>query len=429
MGYFKGTSNVGKKVQKGNLGGAASDYATGKVWREDWKSNTDKLTHQSGGGQDAIDEKKLTPPTVERPTMAPGSVAPTFAGGQLSTSDVKLLGPTAATIDAIPQNQFRDQQYGLAQQLAARASGQGPMISELALKQAQDTNQAQAFAQLASARGGANPMLARNTMNTSSNLAAQTGRDAALAKLSEMQGAQSLLGQVAAAGRGQDIGLATNQAGLSQQATLAGYQGSLDQMKAQASMNQNANQGNAQLAQQFLDLQGKYAQLGLSADQSNQLAAMEAQKYYQPAGSVQRPVGPSVLSGAMTGVGAGVGAYFGGPAGAAAGAKIGSTAGGMADNQYGSKKGEAAAYNQQEGKVDNSNQELGAGLGAAAGSYGKAQADKAEAKRLEDEKNAADTPKAEDDFGDGATAPTPRKPDAYYNSQPGSGQGGRRGSN
>lgn len=367
MGWMKGTQNVGKKIQKGNLGGAASDYVTGKVWREDWKSNVEKATHQSGGGTDEIPEQKIDAPMIEKPVMDPNAVAPTFTGGKLSTENIVLQGPKAAVVDTAPQDQFRAQQTALAEQLAQRASGQGPFISDLALKQAQDTNQAAAFAQLASARGGANPLLARQTMSTAADLAAKAGRDAAIAKMQEAQAAQSLLGTVAGQARGQDINLATEQAGFNQQAGIVGYQGGIEQMKAQGAWDQATGQGNADLAAQFQNLQAEYIRMGLDADKANQLASIEVQKYYQPGQTIQRPVGPSMMSGVLTGVGAGVGAYFGGPAGAAAGAKIGGAVGSAGDKQYGSKRGQAAAYqNQQSG----SGPKYGGGSGAGSSPSG-----------------------------------------------------------
>ena len=150
------------------------------------------------------------------------------------------------------QNEFRAQQMTLAQQLAQQAAGQGPSLATEQLKQSQAANQAATFAQLASARGGANPGMARQAMQTSAQIQGQTARDAALARIQEQMGAREQLAGVAGQGRQGDI--------------------------------QVAGQGNelavaqAQLAQQHAELQAKYAALGLDAEKANQMAALEMEK-------------------------------------------------------------------------------------------------------------------------------------------------------
>jgi hypothetical protein len=322
---MEGTTKAVNKAKSGNLGGAASDYATGDVWREDWRSNKDKFEGITDEAKNALGGGSGPNPSNPLQVQGPGAVNPAgFAGGRLSTGDIALAGPTGAHINTLAQGQFRGYQDNLAKQLAERASGQGQFVSDLALKQAQDTNQAATFAQLASARGGANPLLARQTMATSSDLAAKTSRDAALAKLAEMQQSQATLGQVAGQGREQDIGLAQAQASLHQQANLAGYQGGIQQMQSQAQLNQ-------QMAMQYNDLVAKYAAMGIDAQRANQMAAIEVDRIRYQGDQAAKDRGANMLGGLMSTGGTILGAYFGGPAGAAvgnqAGAKLASNTG------------------------------------------------------------------------------------------------------
>jgi hypothetical protein len=177
-----------------------------------------------------------------------------FPGGGAPTGPVQIqaLNGQGGTAGVGDQNEFRQQQMTLAQQLAQQAAGQGPSLATEQLKQAQAANQAATFAQLASARGGANPGLARQAMQTSAQIQGQAARDAALARIQEQMGAREQLAGVAGQGRQGDI--------------------------------QVAGQGNelavaqAQLAQQHAELQAKYTAMGLDAEKANQMAAIEMEK-------------------------------------------------------------------------------------------------------------------------------------------------------
>lgn len=188
------------------------------------------------------------------PKVGQGGVGGGLPGGGAPSGPVQIsaiqggMGGGAGGAD----NEFRAQQMTLAQQLAAQAAGQGPSLATEQLKQSQAANQAATFAQLASARGGANPGMARQAMQTSAQIQGQTARDAALARIQEQMGAREQLASVANQGRTGDI--------------------------------QVAGQGNelavaqAQLAQQHAELQAKYAALGLDAEKANQMAALEMEK-------------------------------------------------------------------------------------------------------------------------------------------------------
>ena len=204
---------------------------------EDWFN---KMNSMSGQGS-------LIPKVGGGGIGAPGGGAPS---GPVQISAIQ--GGMGGGAPGGNQNEFRAQQMTLAQQLAQQAAGQGPSLATEQLKQSQAANQAATFAQLASARGGANPGMARQAMQTSAQIQGQTARDAALARIQEQMGAREQLAGVAGQGRQGDI--------------------------------QVAGQGNelavaqAQLAQQHAELQAKYAALGLDAEKANQMAALEMEK-------------------------------------------------------------------------------------------------------------------------------------------------------
>lgn len=164
---------------------------------------------------------------------------------------IKAIAGGVGTTDPTGTS-FRERQMTLAQQLAEQAAGGGPSLATEQLKQSQAANQAATFAQLASARGGANPGMARQAMQTSAQIQGQTARDAALARIQEQMGAREQLAGVSNQGRSGDI--------------------------------QVAGQGNelavaqAQLAQQHAELQAKYTAMGLDAEKANQLAAIEMER-------------------------------------------------------------------------------------------------------------------------------------------------------
>lgn len=286
------------------------------------------------------------PANVREPVMAPGGPAIVRGPGTFQGASIGgVKDPKAAMIDQSKQAEFRDFQGNLASQLAQQASGVGPSVSGNMLKQGQEANLAATMAQLNSQRGGANPAMARATMQTAAEIQGKAAQEAATARLQEQTAAQGLLSQVAGAGRQQDIGLATEQAQMQQQAALAKYQGDLQiavqqgQIDQQTAMsmfdqaNQNARQ-DAGLAAQFQQLQAQYASMGMDAQKANQMAALEIERMKQGAVQAQNANtlasdgANKALMGNILSAGATVGgAMVGGPAGAAVA--------GTVVNQYG----------------------------------------------------------------------------------------------
>ncbi len=229
-------------------------------------------------------------------------------GPQMGFQQTGPADPRRALIDQAAQAQFRMGQQNLIGQLAMQASGRGPSVAGAQLQQASQANQAATFAQLASARGGTNGAgLARNAMNTSANIQAQSSRDAAVARMQEQMNAQQTLGGVLDQARGADINMATSQAGFDSQRNIAAY---TQQMA---------------MSQQYNDLKLKYAAMGLDAQKANQMAALDIQRMNQygtlqenAADAAARAAKQQQLSQGLGAVAGVVGTVYGGPAGGAA---------------------------------------------------------------------------------------------------------------
>ena len=121
----------------------------------------------------------------------------------------------------------RQQQVSQLERLAGVAGGQQIGAGQLAAQRGLEQAQAQQFALAGSARG-ANAALARRAAAQQAAQIGQAGASQlAQAGLQDRAAAEAALGQAAAGIRGQDIGLATNQAQLNQQAALANQQAAL----------------------------------------------------------------------------------------------------------------------------------------------------------------------------------------------------------
>jgi hypothetical protein len=139
---------------------------------------------------------------------------------------------------------------GLADQLSQQASGQGPSVAGAQFKAAADTNLAQQQALAAGARGPGIGAAARGAAQNASNANQSLARDAATARMQEQISAREQLAGVLGQGRGQDIGLATDQANLSQQRNLAnaGFQQQTNLANQDASLRMSALNDQTQLA-------------------------------------------------------------------------------------------------------------------------------------------------------------------------------------
>lgn len=200
--------------------------------------------------------------------------APTVNGAQVG--NVATYG--GATIDPSAQAQFRGQQLDLASMLKRRAMGLDSVAGEQ-YNRAASRNMQQQAAFLAGNRGaqtgGAARRAAQNIVR-GNQLAAQ---DAVAGRLAEQAQAQGQLNSLLASGRGQDIGLASNQAQLFQQANLANMSAENQRIFQQAGLDQATSLANAQLLlqQRGLDDRTSLATLAamLGIDQAELAARMQ----------------------------------------------------------------------------------------------------------------------------------------------------------
>jgi len=154
----------------------------------------------------------------------------------------------APQVDASQQAQFRQGQTTLAAQLAAQANGTGPSLAQGQLQRATDQNLGQALA-MAQAAGPNNAGAARQVAYQRGNISQQAAGDSAQLRLQEQMQAQNQLGQVLAGARGQDLGLAGDNAqlqaqqnALNDQAVRAYLSMGMTLAQAQAAANQNYEQ-------------------------------------------------------------------------------------------------------------------------------------------------------------------------------------------
>jgi len=114
--------------------------------------------------------------------------------------------------DTAQQNQFRDRQMTLADQLALQAQGQGPSVVDAQANQARQSLFSQGLSGVASQRSGNSAMSQRNLLNALAQGNQQIGAEAGIQRMQEQTQARDQLASVLQGGRGQDIGVATTMA-------------------------------------------------------------------------------------------------------------------------------------------------------------------------------------------------------------------------
>lgn len=174
------------------------------------------------------------------------------------------MGPT---LDTGPQSQVRAQQDQLSQMLMDQAMGRGPSVAQDQLRQATDRNMSQAMALGASQGAGSRSAgVLRQVGDQRAQIGQQMAGDSSMLRLQEQLGARQMLGQQLGGMRGQDMGLASEQARLALQSqaqnddlvkfyTQAGM--SLDQAQMAARMEMQRMQSGYQLGNEQLQ-QGAY---------------------------------------------------------------------------------------------------------------------------------------------------------------------------
>lgn len=210
---------------------------------------------------------------------------PGYAGFQNTFAQGAMAAPfrAAPQIDPSQQGQFRGQQQSLASMLMAQASGSGPSLAQGQLQQATDRNLSQAYA-LGAARPN-NGAVLRDIANQRGAISQQAAADSGQLRLQEQMQATGQLGQLLAGARGQDLGLASDNAQL------------------QAGQNQLNQQ-----ALQFYLSQG----MSLAQAQAQANIALEQIRSGAFAQSADNQIGGKVVGGVLGAGGAFAGGYAGG---------------------------------------------------------------------------------------------------------------------
>lgn len=200
---------------------------------------TGDMTAAQIGNVNAVRGANIAPVTATNAAQV-GQVA-NVAGAETS----------AATLDAVQQQELRNKQLALANALEGQAAGTAPSLAELQLKEGSDRAIKTQMALAANAHG--NPALAARTAAINIAEAEQgAARDAAALRIQEQNQAQQLLGNVLGSARTTDVDVAKTQAQLdqeagikgaefTQQANLANQSTGLQKELTQAELQQQAN--------------------------------------------------------------------------------------------------------------------------------------------------------------------------------------------
>lgn len=158
-------------------------------------------------------------------------------------------------INQAPQDQFRQQQLSQVHRLNAIAGGQQMGAGEMAARRAASEAYARQVGMANMQRGGGAPYAGVAAARNQTMIAGNAAGQAQQAALGDQSAANAQLTQAIGAGRGQDIGLAQNQAQINQQtmlnnANLKMQQMGLDDQTRLAYLQQLANMNATELTGQ-----------------------------------------------------------------------------------------------------------------------------------------------------------------------------------
>lgn len=105
---------------------------------------------------------------------------------------------------------FRQYQLGLAAQLQQQATGQGPSLAQMQLKQATDQTLSQSLGAIRSATGANAGLAARSASLLGAQQLGSAANQSGMLRLQEQQQAQAALANLSAQGRSGDIGADSN---------------------------------------------------------------------------------------------------------------------------------------------------------------------------------------------------------------------------
>lgn len=237
--YYAGQAGVAA-AQGGNLGGPAGEVS-------DWFGGKTKAFGTSGWNIDPnayVDQNAAA-------NKANWGAAGTAAGGR--------GGPQ---INGAPQGQFRAGQQDLIAALTAASHGQGPSLADEQNKVATERNLSSAAALQGSARGMSPALQARQLQQTQADIGQNSANAAVTGRLQEQMNARGMLGDVLSGARGQDIGMATNQAQLNLQ--QGGMNDEMARFYAGLGAGTDAASFAAQQAEQALQVQNALGVAGIN---------------------------------------------------------------------------------------------------------------------------------------------------------------------
>lgn len=219
---------------------------------------------------DLINTKKLKDKAETATIGTPTALPSTQIARQAPAFDAAQAGQASTSSAANP---YLQSNLEMLQKLAA---GQGGSVAQNQLQQGREANIAATMAQAASQRGGFNPLLARQALQSGAAQNAQANQQAANLRLQEQMAATGQIAQQGTAMRGQDIGVSQANAQMQTQTSLANTQAQLQQALAQGQISaQQANQiyqTQAQAMAATEQLRAQYMQMGYSAEQANMAA-------------------------------------------------------------------------------------------------------------------------------------------------------------
>lgn len=278
--YFTGGLS---DLAKSGLGDNAADWWKDKVWNPAqgaWKKAEDMFgdLFNPSGFQDISGMGGLGANNISKVGGQLANRAPAWMSGGNGGAGGFNSNPSA----------YQNAQMALINQLQRQSSGTGPSVAANQLRVGQEANLAATIAAANSARGGANPGLARAAMQSNAEAQGRAAQEAATARLQEQLSSQGLLGTTIAQGQSSAI----QQQEVSNQLEVAKNQ-----------------------------LAAQYAQMGLDAEKANQQAEIQMKQLIQSGAIDMKKLQMAALTGdreflgnMFTGAGtlaSGIGTIFG----------------------------------------------------------------------------------------------------------------------
>ncbi len=174
------------------------------------------------------------------------------AGMSGNSQTAQAMGPQGTN-----QDQARNGQMALVQQLQDQAAGKGPSLAQMQFQKASDQNMSQAMALGQSQRGAGQGGMLKGIQTQQANIGQGMANDAGMMRLQEQMAAQNQLGQNLGQVRSQDLGVDQ----MSQQnnqfnAGAMNQNNQFGQSQANTMSNSNADRNNqANIAQGNIDIE------------------------------------------------------------------------------------------------------------------------------------------------------------------------------